>query len=191
MFLLSRPGPDAIDSFLESQKGESFSYVDVGASRQSAPQGYVVDHNRILLGQGVEVFERAVKALKRWKMFEMPWVELCWPSAPIEIGATVGVLVSHLGFWSLNACRIVYVVEDHGISDRFGFAYGTLRGHQELGEERFTVEFNSADKLVWYDVYAFSRPGPFARLAYPYVRNLQRRFARDSKTAMKSAVTIV
>jgi len=191
MFLLSRPGPDAIDSFLESQKGESFPYVDVGASRQSAPQGYVVDHNRILLGQGVEVFERAVKALKRWKMFEMPWVELCWPSAPIEIGATVGVLVSHLGFWSLNACRIVYVVEDHGISDRFGFAYGTLREHQEFGEERFIVEFNSADKSVWYDVYAFSRPGPFARLAYPYARNLQRRFARDSKTAMKSAVTIV
>lgn len=127
-------------------------------------------------------------AIKRWQMFNMPWVELYWPNTPIEAGATVAVLVRHFGFWSLNACRIVYLVEEHGAVERFSFAYGTLGEHQERGEERFTVEFHAQDKSVWYDVYAFSRPKLLARAAYPYTRTLQRRFASDSMAAMKAAV---
>jgi hypothetical protein len=42
-------------------------------------------------------------------MFSMPWVNLHWPSAPIQVGTDVAVSVHHLGFYSLNACRIVYV----------------------------------------------------------------------------------
>ena len=96
--------------------------------------------------------------------------------------------VHHLGFWSLNACRIVYTIEETGPIERFGFAYGTLPDHAAIGEERFTVEFHSHDQAVWYDVYAFSRPRPLARLAYPYTRALQKRFAADSKRAMQKAV---
>jgi uncharacterized protein (UPF0548 family) len=117
-------------------------------------------------------------------MFEMPWVQLCWPDTPIEPGATVAVLVSHLGFWSLNFCRIIYVIEESAPIEKYGFAYGTLPDHAERGEERFTVEFDSRDQSVWYDIYAFSRPSPLARLAYPFARHLQKRFARDSKAAM-------
>jgi uncharacterized protein (UPF0548 family) len=115
----------------------------------------------------------------------MPWIELCWPDAPIEAGATVAVLVSHLGFWSLNACRIVYVIEESEKLQRYGFAYGTLPRHGALGEERFTVEHDRDNENVWYDLYALSRPGPFARLAYSYTRALQKQFARDSIAAMQ------
>lgn len=189
MFLLSRPDQAAIRKFLAAQKDQPFSCAHVGASRDRAPDGYTVDHNRIQLGGGAVVFKRAADALRRWRMFEMPWMELCWPNTPIEVGATVGVLVSHLGFWSLNACRVVYLVEDHGACERFGFAYGTLLEHAEIGEERFAVEFHSEDQSVWYDIYAFSRPrSPLSMLTYPYARILQRRFARDSKIAMKKAV---
>jgi hypothetical protein len=52
------------------------------------------------------------------------WIELCWPNASIETGATVAVLISHLGFWSLNACRIVYVIQEDADLQRYGFAYG-------------------------------------------------------------------
>ncbi len=121
-------------------------------------------------------------------MFSIPWINLCWPDTPIEAGATVAVLASHAGFWSLNACRIVYVMEEHGTCERYGFAYGTLPEHGERGEERFSVEFHRDDNSVWYDVYAFSRPRLMARLAYPYARALQRRFTRDSMNAMKEAV---
>jgi uncharacterized protein (UPF0548 family) len=189
MFLLSRPSQAAIRSFVAAQKDQPFSYAHVGASRDRAPDGYAVDHNRIQLGCGAAVFQRAVDALRHWRMFEIPWLELCCPNTPIEVGAAVGVLVSHLGFWSLNACRIAYLIEDHGAYEKFGFAYGTLLDHAEIGEERFTVEFHFEDESVWYDLYAFSRPSsPLARLAYPYARRLQKLFAKDSKVAMRLAV---
>ena len=87
----------------------------------------------------------------------------------------------------MNACRIVYVIDEHGSSGKYGFAYGTLPAHGEFGEERFTVEFDS-DQTVWYDLYAFSRPNTLARIAYPFARRLQKRFAADSKAAMQQAV---
>ena len=72
---------------------------------------------------------------------------------------------------------------------RFGFAYGTLPGHAESGEERFLVEWDRADDAVWYDILAFSRPRhPLARLGYPLTRRTQRRFARDSAAAIRQAV---
>jgi uncharacterized protein (UPF0548 family) len=181
MFFMSKPSRASIDAFLSTHRSTNFSYVEVGQSRNQSPTGYTVDHNRIKLGEGADIFERAKRALAQWKMFDMSWIELCWPDTPIAPGATVAVLASHLGFWSLNACRVVYVIDDHG---KYGFAYGTLPGHAEIGEERFTVEFDSADKAVWYDIYAFSRPGPLARLASPFAKALQKRFAADSKAAM-------
>ena len=88
-----------------------------------------------------------------------------------------------------NACRIVYVVDEEGPVTRFGFANGTLPGHAEAGEERFLVEWDRASGEVGYDILAFSRPHSFlARLGYPYVRRVQRRFGRESAAAMMRAV---
>jgi uncharacterized protein (UPF0548 family) len=188
MFRLSKPSPATVQAFLAAQTHREFSYERVGASRASAPTGYVLDHNRVQLGVGRTAFERAKNAVKQWKTFDMSWLELCWPTAAIEAGVTVAVVVRHLGFWSLNACRIVYTIEEGGAIEKFGFAYGTLPDHSEMGEERFTVEFHAETESVWYDIYAFSRPRPFARLAFPYSRVLQKRFAEDSKKAMKRAV---
>jgi uncharacterized protein (UPF0548 family) len=188
MLCWSKPSVAAINAFISAQQKESFSYAEVGSSRQQAPSGYTVDHNRIQLGEGVDTFERAKSAIRQWKMFEFPWIQLCWPDRPIEPGTAAAVLVSHFGFWSMNACRIVYVVDEHGSAERYGFAYGTLSDHAEMGEERFTVEFNRNDQSVWYDIYAFSRPHTLARVTYPLSRGLQKRFAKDSLDAMQKAV---
>jgi uncharacterized protein (UPF0548 family) len=188
MFCFTKPSPEAIREFLAAQKHQQFSYGHVGASRTEAPSGYVQDHNRIQLGEGRIVFERARNAIKQWKMFDITWLELFSPDTPIVESATVAIAVSHLGFWSLNAARIVYTIEEHGALARYGFAYGTLPDHAEMGEERFTVEFHADDETVWYDLYAFSRPHTLARLALPYTRSLQKRFASDSKKAMQNAV---
>lgn len=40
---------------------------------------------------------------------------------------------------------------------RRGFAYGTLPGHPESGEESFVVELVGDE--VWLEIVAFSRPG--------------------------------
>ncbi|MGA7189978.1 MAG: DUF1990 domain-containing protein [Candidatus Acidiferrales bacterium] len=188
MFSLSKPSPDAIRAFLSAQTDRELSYEHVGSSRTTAPNGCVVDHNRVQLGVGRAVFARAKNAVRQWKMFDMTWLELCWPDVPTETGATVAIVVRHLGFWSLNACRIVYTIEQGGAVEKYGFAYGTLPDHSEMGEERFSVEFHAENETVWYDIYAFSRPRALARLAYPYTRALQKRFAEDSKKAMKRAV---
>jgi uncharacterized protein (UPF0548 family) len=141
------------------------------------------------LGKGEDTWQRATEAICAWRMFSMPWVSLYWPSAPIQVGTNVAVSVQHLGFYSLNACRIVYVVDEESPIKRFGFAYGTLAEHAETGEERFTIEWNREDDWVWYDILAFSRPRKMlARLGYPLSRLLQRRFAKDSKAAMLRAV---
>ena len=117
-------------------------------------------------------------------------VSLHWPSAPLQIGIDVAVTVRHFWLYSLNACRIVYVVDEEGPIKRFGFAYGTLAEHAESGEERFTVEWNRDDDEVWYDILAFSRPRQLlARLGHPLSRLLQKRFAEGSKAAMVEAAS--
>lgn len=101
----------------------------------------------------------------------------------------VAVLARHLGFWSLNSARIVYTVEEGDAVERFGFAYGTLPGHAERGEEFFSVEWDHSDDSVHYAVFAFSRPNHLLVWpGYPFSRMLQKRFSRDSRLAMAWAV---
>lgn len=186
MFLFAKPSDDKIREFIARQAESRFSYVPVGATAEDmTPRGFTADHNRIQLGSGQAVWNRAVAAVHGWKMFQLGWTRLCWPDAPIAIGTNVAVLVRHFGFWSLNACRVIYVIDESiGPVRRYGFAYGTLLDHAESGEERFLVEWHKDDS-VWYDILAFSRPrAMLARVGYPIARGLQRRFARDSKRAM-------
>jgi uncharacterized protein (UPF0548 family) len=188
MLYLSKPSRASIDAFIAAQHHQKFSYPETGASRDGAPRGYTVDRNRIQLGVGADAYEKAKRAVRQWKMFDMPWINLCWPDTPIAPGANVAVLASHFGFCSIHAARIVYVVDQPTTPQKFGFAYGTLPDHSEIGEERFTVEINPDDQAVWYEIYAFSRPGKLARLGYPFARMLQKRFAADSKRAMQRFV---
>lgn len=194
MFLLTRPSASRVAAFVDSQRDAAFTYSEVGATRgEPPPQGYTIDRNRLRLGAGASAFERASAALHGWRMLTHGWASVAPPTAPITPGTTVAVVVRHYGFWSLNACRIVYVVggDEPAIAGvrRVGFAYGTLPEHGATGEERFTVEWHAADDSVWFDMYAFSRPGNLlARLGYPFGRRLQRRFARAAKQAMFDAV---
>jgi uncharacterized protein (UPF0548 family) len=190
---LRRPSDADISGFLRRTDGGALSYGSVGGTRSTPPAGYRVDHNRIRLGAGEAIFVRAVAAVRRWEMFNIGWVTLCWPDTPIEPGRSVAILVPLYGCWSLNACRIVYTIDTgddgDGLARRFGFAYGTLADHMESGEERFSVEWRRDDDSVWYDILAFSRPRHLlARLAMPLSRSLQRRFARDSLEAMRRTI---
>jgi uncharacterized protein (UPF0548 family) len=82
MFFTSQPNRDSIEAFIAAQQNQKFSYAEVGSTRQQAPTGYTVDHNRIKLGQGIDTFERAKRAVQQWKMFDTPWIDLCWPDTP-------------------------------------------------------------------------------------------------------------
>jgi uncharacterized protein (UPF0548 family) len=184
----SRPSAGEVERFLDRHRTGRFTYEDVGATRGDPPPGYDVDHNRIELGRGDEAWGRAREAIRGWTMFRSPWLEIHPPRAPIEEGSAVVVVTRQFGLWWLNASRVVYTVDEPGPLRRFGFAYGTLPGHAESGEERFTVELH-ADGSVWYDLFAFSRPRhPLVRMAKPLARALQRKFAAASLRAMRAAV---
>lgn len=188
MFFACKPNDEQINAFLQKQIGGSYSYEEVGATGRQLPSGFAVDSNRIVLGHGETVFLRARQAILDWKMFELGWVELCWPDVAIEAGSTVAILAQHFGFYSLSAARIVYVIdESESDCSRFGFAYGTLQDHLECGEERFTVEWNRSDDSVSYELLAFSKPQQFlVKLGQPVARYMQKRFVRDSQRAMKA-----
>lgn len=189
MLLLRRPTIETIRDCLATQAHLDFTYPTVGATASTPPPGYVVDRTRIKLGEGENVFAAAKAALERWDHFRLGWVEACPPNTPIKVGQVVAVLARSLGIWWLNACRIVYSVDEDGPVKRFGFAYGTLPEHAESGEERFLIEWDQASGSVWYDILAFSRPRHLlAWLGYPWTRRVQRRFARDSAAAMAGAV---
>jgi uncharacterized protein (UPF0548 family) len=184
MFLTRRPSQIAIDKFIAAQRREKFSYLEVGRTGSTLPEGYTIDHNRVRIGRGLAAFDRAISDLRRWQMFNIGWLEIFPRNAPIAPHTTVALLVRHFGLWSLNACRIVYVIEQ---PRRFGFAYGTLREHAEQGEERFSIEW-CEDDSIYYDILAFSKPRQWqSRLARPISRVLQKRFARDSMMAIVGA----
>jgi uncharacterized protein (UPF0548 family) len=93
------------------------------------------------------------------------------PGGRVEVGSTqrLGLGVGPLRLWA--PCRVVYVVDEPG---RRGFAYGTLPGHPERGEESFVVSID-ADDVVEFTVTAFSRPARwFARLGGPVTKLAQR-----------------
>jgi uncharacterized protein (UPF0548 family) len=191
MFFLTKPSIERIQTLIDVWRKAPFNYAEVGQSLGPAPAGYVVTHSRINLGQGEKIFSKSVDALGNWKMFDLGWVSVCWPEAEIEVGTTVAVLARHFGFWSLHPARIVFLVnEDDGRMRRRGFAYGTLQGHGEKGEETFIIEWRHADDdSVWYDLRSFSRPGHIlTSISYPLARILQKRFARESTQRMLRTV---
>ncbi len=189
MMSLARPSTETIRAFLLSQSKLGVTYTAVGATATVPPAGYNVDHTRIKLGAGEEVFTKARAALRRWEQFHLGWMEIWPPETPIQVGEAVAILARNLGLWSLNACRIVYVLDEPGPVSRYGFASGTLPDHAGTGEERFLVEWDRASGEVWYDILAFSRPRQLlSRLGYPYVRRVQKQFGRESAAAMKQAV---
>jgi uncharacterized protein (UPF0548 family) len=189
MSSLRKPSSDVIRRFLAAQAKLPFSYGAVGATADTPPAGYAVDRTRIKLGEGEAVFRSAISALRRWEQFRLGWVEAWSPDTPIQPGEVVAVMGRVCGVWWLNACRIVYVLDDRGPIPKFGFAYGTLPGHVESGEERFLVEWDRANDAVWYDILAFSRPNHFlTRHGYPVGRRLQKRFGQDSAASVLRAV---
>jgi uncharacterized protein (UPF0548 family) len=184
-----KPTDAGIAEFLERQRAAAFTYREVGATRGDPPRGYAIDRHSAVLGSGEAAFQAARQAIDRWTMFDVDWVEIHKPDGPLSPGANIAVLARVLGVWYLNACRIVYLIDDMGEIEVYGFAYGTLPNHAERGEERFTVTWDHSDDSVRYEQFAFSRPNTvLTRLNYPLARTAQKRFAKDALAAMKRAV---
>ncbi len=183
MFLIQKPDEATVTRFLESLATSKLSYESPGLSSLS-PAGFNIDGHRVKIGSGESLYESAKAAVDTWLMFPPGWVDVRPVGASSEVGTNVAVLARHLGFWSLNGCRVVLRL-DNAEGLRHGFAYGTLQEHAECGEEAFLVELDPADDSVWYSIRAVSKPrAALARVGSPVARRLQSRFRKESADAL-------
>jgi uncharacterized protein (UPF0548 family) len=143
------------------------TYPEVGATNGPPPPGYRHLGFVSQVGAGHQRFEEAADAVMHWGMQRGAGLRVEASSEVVTVGAIV--VVTMMGVLKAP-CRVVYVIEE---PDARGFAYGTLPGHPESGEERFVVRRDPVTAAVFAEVSAFSRPatwwskagGPFTVLA--------------------------
>jgi uncharacterized protein (UPF0548 family) len=150
------------------------------------PKGFVHDLSRSEIGRGRHAFEAARSAFRRWQQFDLGWVQAVNPSAEITPGQLVGLEVHTACLWSISLTRLTEIVDS---PTRFGFMYTTTAFHLEEGQERFVIDFDPETASVSYLIEAVSRPRhPLARIAGPFSRAMQRRFARNSHARMTTCL---
>ncbi|WBQ04284.1 DUF1990 family protein [Kribbella sp. CA-293567] len=167
---------------LEDLRHRRFSYDVVGSTRyDETPPGYHRLDHRVRIGSGDDVFRRAGEALMTWRMHTKAGVRIKATDTPAVIGANS---LGRVGVGSLGLaviCRVVWVVDE---PDRIGFAYGTLEGHPEAGEESFVV--TREPDGIYFTVRAYSRAGTwYASLGGPVTRAVQTRFAQRYAKALQ------
>lgn len=132
------------------------------------------------LGHGPSVFHAASEALGAWRMHRGLGLRVDADGQQAALGVEL-----ELRFGPLRApCRVVWTVREER---RVGFAYGTLVGHPERGEEAFVVEW-LPDDSVRLTVSALSTPAAwYVRAAGPLGRGAQRLIARGYGWSLRRA----
>jgi uncharacterized protein (UPF0548 family) len=149
------------------------TYSEVGATAAGQqPAGYGHLHTERQIGTGRQRFAQAADAVMRWGMQRGAGLRV---QASSEVAEVDTVVLVRMGFLPAP-CRVVYVIDEPDIR---GFAYGTLPGHPESGEERFVVRRDPTTSAVFAEVSAFSRPATWwSRAGGPLVSVAQRVIAR-------------
>jgi len=124
----------------------------------------------LVVGRGQACFAAAVDGLRSWACHRGIRARVHPAGAPIVVGTTVAVELPIGPVRIIVPNRVVAVICEPA---RFGFAYGTLPGHEERGEEGFVVE-QAPDGTVTATVVVDAVPAtPAARLVGPAVTLVQ------------------
>jgi uncharacterized protein (UPF0548 family) len=164
-----------------------FTYDEVGGTRDGVlPAGYHLVERAHVVGSGREAFERAAAAVLRWDAQRGAGLRIR-ADGPASAVGTVVLMTAGLQRLGLDIpCRVVWVVDE---PDRRGFAYGTLPGHPESGEESFVVSLRPDGEVV-YELRAFSRLGTrLSRLGGPVSRRVQTLALDRYVTAIRRAAS--
>ena len=107
--------------------------------------------------------------------------------SPLMVPGDTANLIFSFGPIKINApVRVVYVIDE---PNRKGFAYGTLLGHPESGEECWIIE-RAEDGSVWMTIRAFSRPSRwYWWLGYPFLRIMQTVYTKRYERALAGPIT--
>jgi uncharacterized protein (UPF0548 family) len=154
------------------------TYPEVGATAGALPDGYHHVRKSAVIGRGRPRFEEAAASGMRWGMLRGAGVGVEATTEVAQVGTEVIVRLGPVAV----PCRVVYVVDE---PDRRGFAYGTLPGHAESGEELFLVRFDPPTGNVHAEVAAFSRHATWwSNLGAPITSLIQRIVTQRYLTAL-------
>ncbi len=162
-----------------------FTYPEVGATREPAlPAGYDTVERSVVVGSGTAAFERAAAAVFDWRMQRGVGLRVR-ATGPAGEPGTVVVLTAGLPRLGYDIpCRVVWA---QTTGDERGFAYGTLPGHPESGEEAFLVRLEPGGDVV-FTLRVFARlASPLARLGGPVSTLVQRLATERYLTAVRRA----
>lgn len=153
-------------------RAAGLSYEQVGATLGVLPVDYRHLRRHESVGVGQERFHQVAERLMTWQVHRAAGLAVQPSGDRAQLGAVV-LLGLGLGRLRLvSPCLVVTVLDE---PFRRGFAYGTLRGHPESGEELFVVTLQPDDS-VHAEITAFSRPARWwSRAAGPAARFVQDR----------------
>lgn len=130
------------------------TYPEVGQSLNAdGPAGYRHIEQCVRVGKGRETFNLAADALMSWQVHRGAGLDVLASSDQVTEGSVAIVRLTMGPFRIDGPNRVVAVLDD---PDRRGFAYGTLDGHPEQGEQAFVVEID-ADGTVLFTVRSFTK----------------------------------
>ncbi|MDQ3615235.1 MAG: DUF1990 domain-containing protein [Actinomycetota bacterium] len=168
-------------------RGEPFTYAEVGATATADPSGLPVGYRPVqhkeFVGEGSKAFESASRKLMTWRMHLDSGLRVTASSTVVEPASVVLMRLGPGPAAIKIPCRVVHVVDE---PDRQGFAYGTLPGHPETGEELFVVAIDDRDR-VSLTVTVFSRAqSRLAKLGGPLTWAMQQRALRKYAAALRA-----
>ncbi len=150
-----RPDARVLTGLIPRYAAQEFSYPEVGATQaQRPPDGYHHVIHTVTLGTDQLAFDRAADALTAWAMHRRAGLVVAASADRAAVGVTTVMAFGPRLAGLIMPCRVVWTINE---PDRRGFAYGTLTGHPESGEEAFTIE--RVDGSVTLSIRAFSKPG--------------------------------
>jgi uncharacterized protein (UPF0548 family) len=170
---LGRRSPQELRAALDAAGHDALSYGHVGSTVDGRAPSTVPE--RVFTREAVGTLAAARAALRAWAPHRGIHAAVEPADAPLVEGTTLLVVAPFGPFELLAPDRIVAVIDEQ---DRFGFAYGTLAGHAEVGEELFLAELVATDRLR-LTIRIHAGPGTrLARIASPLVSFFQRAAAR-------------
>lgn len=189
MIRFRKPTELDVLEILERQRDLPLTYQSQGQTNGYPPEGFVPNDYAAEIGTGAETFRLAAEALQGFEALRLDWVEAI-TDGPFQPGTVLCLLTRQFGLWAINAVRVVYCTDVAEETTRSAFAVGTLPAHLMRGEEWFVVD-HQKDDSVHLHVISFARPRHWlAWIAFPLVRLVQKRFARDAAENLAALVRV-
>jgi uncharacterized protein (UPF0548 family) len=157
------------------------TYAEIGATAGELPAGYHHLRAERIIGHGRQAFERAADDLLAGHVQRRAGASVRLSETPIREGTQVWMQLRLCPLRFNIPCLVVWAERT---ADSCGFAYGTLPGHPERGEERFEVRLTPAGDVT-FRIIAFSTPARwFTRLGAPAARLVQAQMTRRYLSAL-------